>query len=352
MRKVWPIFTVFASAVMLVAFFFFATGVHAAPPAPEKVWEISIGHHVSVQHHLHVRVWEPLAAEILRESKGRIKPTLFPGAALGKPDAELDLCQKGAIDIAMVYPMYTPGRFPLCDVMSLPFAIPSAEAGLKIVQELTKKNLLDPALDDKVISFHGTTSPVEFFLKKKVTKYEDLKGLRLRTPGGLLTSAVSHLGAVPVTVPGAEFQTAFERGVIDGGVVDFGSGPGYRLQEYTKHVIIADLGVSMGGATVNKEKYNSLPPDLRKVIDNAMQNFLKNSAKSYDMADKDSAAVFEKAKIPVYTLPPAEKKRWIMATQPVYRQWLDDMRKKGLPVDKTYGEFKKLVKEYGVELPL
>jgi len=198
----------------------------------------------------------------------------------------------------------------------------------------------------------GTTSPYQFFLKKKVMKYEDLKGLRLRTPGGLQTEALKALGATPLTVPGAECQTAFERGVIDGGVVDFGSGPGYKLQEYTKHVIVANMGVAASGITMNKAKYDSLPQDLQKVIDRAMQNWSIKQAKSYDDADKDSAEVFTKAGASVYELPPAERSRWMKATEPVYSQWLNDMKKKGLPAEKTYGEFKRMTKEYGVELPL
>lgn len=350
MRKAGPIFTVFA-LVMLVAVPFFAAGGEAV--AAEKVWELSIGQHAPVKHHLTIRVWEPLTAEINRESKGRIKASHYPAAALGKPDAELDLCQKGVIDIAMVFPIYTPSRFPLADVMGLPFAVPSAEAGLKVVNALIEKKLLDTeALNDRVVSWFGTTSPYQFFLKKKVMKYEDLKGLRLRSPGGLQTKALEALGAVPMAVPGAEFQTAFERGVIDGGVVDFGSGPGYKLEEYTKHVIVANMGVAMSGITMNKGKYNALPKDLQKVIDNAMQNFLKNQANSYDTADKDSAKVFEKVGASVFYIPAAEKGRWMKATEPVYSNWINDMKKKGLAADKTYAEFKKLVKEYGAELPL
>ncbi len=352
MKKVWPISTVFVSAVMLVAFPLFAAGAQAATPAPEKVWELSIAHHVGVKHHLHINAWEPLAAEITKESKGRLKATVYPAAALGKPDAELDLCQKGAIDIAMIYPIYTPSRFPLSDVVSLPFAIPSSEVGLKVVNKLIEKNLLDSTLTDRVIGWWGTTSPYQFFLKKKVLKYEDLKGLRLRSPGGLMTKSLEALGAVPMAVPGAEFQNAFERGVIDGGVVDFGSGPGYKLEEYSKHVIVANMGVTMNGVTMNKNKYNALPKDLQKVIDNAMQNFLKNNTNSFDMADRDSAKVFEKAGIPVYHFPAAEKARWMKATEPVYSNWLKDTKQKGLPADKTYGEFKRLIKEYGTELPL
>ena len=352
MKRFLIIFTVLSSMPILVTLSFIAAGAQTPSSPPAKVWELSMSNHAPVKHPLHVRAWIPLAEELARESKGRLKPSLFPAAALAKADAALDMCQKGAIDIAMVFPMYTPSRFPLSDIMGLPFAVPSAEAGRRVVGELFGKNLLDQALHDRIMTWIGTTSPYQFFLKKKVMKYEDLKGLRLRTPGGLQTEALKALGATPLTVPGAEFQTAFERGVIDGGVVDFGSGPGYKLQEYTKHVIVANMGVAASAITMNKAKYDSLPKDLQKVIDKAMQNWAIKQAKSYDDADKDSAEVFTKVGASVYTLPPAERSRWMKATEPVYSQWLNDMKKKGLAGDKTYGEFKKLMKEYGVELPL
>jgi hypothetical protein len=62
--------------------------------------------------------------------------------------------------------------------------------------------------------------------------------------------------------------------------------------------------------------------------------------------------VFVKAGIPVHILSVDERTQWMKAAEPVYSNWLKDMKQKGLPADKTYDEFKKLMKTHGVQLPL
>jgi TRAP-type C4-dicarboxylate transport system substrate-binding protein len=167
-----------------------------------------------------------------------------------------------------------------------------------------------------------------------------------------MTKALQNLGATPVTVPGAEFQTAMERGIVDGGVVAAISGAGYNLQEFTKYVFKADLGVSVIGVSINKKLYDSLPEDLKKVVDKGCKNYLVNQTKVYDSYDEEAYESFKKTGAEISTLEPAEKKRWLKVCTPIYSEWITDMEKKGLPGKKLYEEFKKILAGYGVELPI
>ena len=344
----------YISSITAAAFFFLVvasilTGTSAF--GADKVYQLGVAHFAPIKHHLHTRVYLPFVKELETESGGRLKVTLYPAGAMGKPSAMFDSCRKSIVDLAMLFPMYTPGVFLLSDVVSLPFAIPSADIGHKVVSELLEKKLLDKAFYDEIVSWMSTTSPYQFFLKKKVAKLEDLKGLKLRTPGGMQTEGLKSLGATPVTVPGAEFTTAMERGIISGGVVDFSSGPSYKLQDMSKQVVKADMGVAISGIIMNRKTFEGLPQDLQKVIDTACKNLARNTAISYDSADKVAAEVFKKANVEIYQLDPNEKMRWMKACEPTYNQWITNMKSKGHDSEKIYAAFKEIVKKYGIELP-
>jgi len=338
--------------ISLWAMLSFSAAFAQQAPKPDKVWEITIAHHVPIKHHLHPNCYVPLKEELEKKSNGRLKVTIYPAAALGKPEAEYDLCVKGMVDIAMFLPEYTPGIFPLADIPGLPFAMPNAEVGRKVTMKLMEKRLLDKMLSEKIVSWLGTTSAYQVFTsKKKVAKVEDLKGLRLRVPGGILKETMIALGATPATLPGAEFQTGVERGVVEGGIVALSTATGYKLQDVCKYVCIANLGVSVLGIAMNKAKYNSIPADLRKILDKSADDFLVNQAKSFDGEDSKAVEVFKNAGAQILALDPAEKERWVKTCAPIYGKWVKDIEAKGLPGKKLYAEFRSIVKEEGIELP-
>jgi TRAP-type transport system periplasmic protein len=340
---------------LVAAVCYFLSGTPAfAQSESKKTYELTLGHHMGMNTPMHTKAFAPFKEDIEKFSNGRIKLTLFPGGALAKPQDAYSQVTKGVMDFAMFAPVYTPGMFPLCDVMSLPFAIPTAEIGLKVIKELHQKRLLDKELyTGNGITWAGTTSPYQLFLgKKKVTRMEDLKGLKLRIPGGLLGDAMIKLGATPSSVPAGEFTTAIERGVVDGGLVAFGSGLGYKMQDMCKYVVRVDAGVIILALTANKKMYEGLPKDLQNAVDHAADNFLVNQARgAMDDADQEALAIFKKTGPELMELSPAEKERWLKTCEPIYDKWISDLEKKGLPANKLYAEFKKLLDGQGVKLP-
>lgn len=343
----------FFGVVVLAAAVCLTISFTDADAQKDKVWELSYAHHMSMSSPLHTKVYVPFKEDVEKLSGGRMKVTLYPGGALAKPQAEYDLCTKGVMDMSQFLPAYTSGVFPLSEVLNLPFAIPNSETGTKVMKEMFNRRLLDQRYyNDKVIYWLGTTSSYQIFLgKKKVTKLEDMKGLKLRVAGGLQKDLLLLLGSTPVSVPGGEFPTALEHGVVNGGLVSFAGGKGYKLDELSKYVLKADVGVEVIGLIINRKSYDGLPADLQKVLDKAAENFLLNQVKSYDVVDLESVELFKKAGVEVLTLTPAEKERWLKTSAPVYENWVNSQEKAGQPGKKVYGEFKKIMAGYGVTLP-
>lgn len=103
--------------------------------------------------------------------------------------------------------------------------------------------------------------------KKKVTTLEDLKGLKIRVGGYLPTKGIKALGASPVTIAGSELAPAMMAGTIDAVLTSLGYGYSIGLAKVSDYFALTPLSPTWTAVTVmNKKKFDSLPPDLQKVI--------------------------------------------------------------------------------------
>ena len=121
--------------------------------------------------------------------------------------------------------------------------------------------------DVKVLWF-WVHPPGHFHLAKKQVKVmEDLAGLKIRAATPMLTTMVKALGATPVSIPAPDTYTALERGTVDGTIFPWEAISSFKLAEVLRHHVVVGLYVAPLFTFMNQKKYDSLPPDLKKVID-------------------------------------------------------------------------------------
>jgi TRAP-type transport system periplasmic protein len=169
------------------------------------------------------------------------------------------------------------------------------------------------------LHFIGRTSPVtdlqffNLFLNKKVERPEDFKKLRIGT-----TTACRALteawGATPVNLIMNDYYTAMERGTVDG----ISSAPldvwvSQGNQAVTKYVAQPGYLQSSSIVAMNLNTWNKLPPDLQKVINDAMIYSEKECA-ALRVEDKVKALQkLKEAKVDVYNLSP-DVAKWLVDT--------------------------------------
>jgi len=103
--------------------------------------------------------------------------------------------------------------------------------------------------------------------KKKIATLDDLKGLKIRVGGYLPTKGIKALGASPVTIAGSELAPAMMAGTIDAVLTSLGYGYSIGLAKVSDYFALTPLSPTWTAVTVmNKKKFDSLPPDLQKVI--------------------------------------------------------------------------------------
>lgn len=216
---------------------------------------------------------EPWARKIEAESNGRIKVELYPFMQLGGAASEMyDQIAEGIVDGGWVIPGYEPGRFPETEAMELPFLVTkSAEEASRAAWEYSQAHLMDDFADVKVIAIHMHGRGLVYKKGAPISGPGDFAGLKLRGPSRPATLLLEKLGATPIGMPVPQFPESLALGVVDGGVITYEQAPSLKLDELTdSHTDVAgdkSLYNLYFIWAMNKDRYESLPDDLKAVID-------------------------------------------------------------------------------------
>ena len=205
--------------------------------------------------------------ELEKRTQGRIKAIYYYSEALGKAPTYPDLVQSGGTDAATVIFGYSPGRFPLLEIMNLPFVWPDGDVPNKVYYDLYAKGYFGKELAKYKLLYLGTTSPYDIIARNPIRNPSEAKGKRLRSGGGPWSPTIEAWGAVPVTLPAGEAYPALERGILDGVVQGIGPAFNLKLHEIAKFVNLNDIGSYGICLAMNLDYYKKLPADIQKVID-------------------------------------------------------------------------------------
>lgn len=303
-------------------------------------------------------VWKnmhlPWMAKVEKESGGRIKFEAYPAMQLGGSPVQLyDQARDGVVDIVWTLPGSTAGRFPRIEVFELPFMLNNAEATSKAYWEYTQTMAPDEFKDTHVLALH-VHGPGMFHTKKRLIKSpSDLRGLKMRGPTRQITKLLQALGATPVGMPLPQIPDALSKGTIDGCVIPWEVVPAVKVHELTKfHTEFpahsAGLYTTTFVMTMNQAKYDSLPPDLKKVIDNnsglATSAWLGKQQQANDIPGRKPSVARGNT---IHTLSDAEAKAFMDRASQVDDQWVADMSKRGFDGKKLLETARALIAKHG-----
>ncbi|MFZ5587175.1 MAG: TRAP transporter substrate-binding protein [Thermodesulfobacteriota bacterium] len=294
-------------------------------------------------------VWIPMLEELKKRSNGRITYTLYAGAALGSGPEHFDIVKKGLSDMGYFTATWTPGRFPLADALSLATWVDGKDVATKIGNELYAKDqgVQKEFEGVKVLELNGCIQAF-IWTKKPVKTMEDLKGLKIRSPGGHQTNYIKALGAEPVFMPLGEVYMAMETGTIDGIVTCSPLVLAFKLYEVAKHGVVATFGCVTEGVVMNQKSWEKAPADLQKIIEEVAGNPFATTG---GLSQKTYAEMIGEIKgkgVELYELPKAEQDRWFAKFQEETKKWVSGLKEKGLAAQETVDMYNKISQQYGV----
>jgi len=293
-------------------------------------------------------VW---ADNVEKDSGGRIKVERYPSMQLGgKPPELMDQAIDGVADIVWTVVGYTPGRYPGTEVFELPFMMTDARAASRAYWEMFEKHWKDT--DFKNLHILGTWvhGPGNLHTKDPVNTPADMQGMKIRGGSRSVNSLLVKLGATPVGMPVPAVSEGLSKGVIDGTTIPWEVTAALKVPELVhNHTEFsgAALYTLPFVLAMNKDKYESLSDDLKKVIDD-------NSGMEFSVfaggtqADSDGPARQKAVDLGnnIVTLDAAATEEWRTLAQPVYDEWVADMASKGRDGQALIDEARALIAKY------
>ena len=277
----------------------------------------------------------PWAEKIEKETKGRVKVSLYGGEAMAKAPDHYDLVLNGTADIAWIDPNFTPGVFPLSEVFSLPFLFPSAEIASAAMWRMTEKYLADTDFKRVKVLWAWSVGVIDMFSNRPVSKLEDFNGMKLAAMSPVQSKIYKALGAKGVTMIEPDVYTSLERGMIDGRFHNWEGAWVFKNNEVTEYRT-KDVKISTmpNVAIMNRQSFDKLPDDIKQIIDRESGLFFSMyMGKMFDavnahFVDEIIKLDKEKGKPAVIELDTKEKQRLVEATQPVIDEWIESRSKK------------------------
>lgn len=291
---------------------------------PGKVTELSCENVYPSTHPTNILLseWAKLAE---RKSGGALKIKIFPGAQLVPAKEALDALSKGTIHMLVAAASYYSGKEPIGDILTPP--VP----GFKIYEDFLDiwyntdfARIMNDIYRKKMNCFIVGTN---FFLTeqllmgkgKTVRTFDDLKGKKLRSPGGMDHEVIKALGAKPISTIAGEIYTAMQTGVLDGAIFPYYGLETYKLIEVVESItgppLIPTLSIVL---FMNQDTWNSLTPDLQKIImdtqkerDPEIVKFSREYETKYERMARERG-------IPIYTF---SDKDWEKVLQAVNAAW-------------------------------
>jgi TRAP-type C4-dicarboxylate transport system substrate-binding protein len=299
----------------------------------------------------HDKFLVPWARKVEAEAGGRIRVDIFPSMQLGGTPAQLfDQARDGTVDLALVAPNLTPGRFPKIEMFELPF-LPARRAlvSSKALEDFAAASLKDEFREVHPISFSCSDRGV-VHTSQPVRTIEDVKDQKLHVQTRFAGEAMRALGAQPVPMPFGQLPMAITAHVVDGCVDPWHVVPPLRLNDMLKlHTEFSDFSLSSTtfALVMNQGAYDRLPRDLKTVFDNnSGQPVAGMAGAMWDLQAATVADMVVERGDTIITLLPEAVAHWRKATGSVADIWLKEMKEQKVDGNKLLTNVRALLAKY------
>ncbi len=233
------------------------------------------------------------AKYVMEGTNGKYDVRVFPNSQLGKEDAYIAQTRKGIIQMCATGTQ-TSSLHPAMAMLETPMLYDSLDHAHRAMNGETFK-LINKGFSEKSGLTTLNAFPLgfrHFYTKKPVGSINDLKGLRMRVPNiPLYLEFAKQLGQSGQPMPFAEVPSALDQGTIDGGDSPFSDIVALKMYEIAPNITLSGHILVLHSLYINNDFYNKLPPEDRKVFDDAAKRSAEDVWKM--AADTEKKAVEE-----------------------------------------------------------
>ena len=283
--------------------------------------------------------------EVEKRTGGKVVINTFPGGTLLKAKAMMDGVIAGTADIGCLCMAYQPGRFMITNAIALPLGLPNAKVASLTLWDLYKKYNPKGFAKVKVLTMF-TTAPSNIMSKIPIRNLKDIKGVPLRASGGA-AQILKAWGANRVGMPMPETPAALQKGVVKGLFSSLEVMKDFKFAELCKFVTMTETPVYPFAVVMNMDKWNSLPKDVKKVMQDLEVGQSKWTGEYMDNHVKDAMAWSKKEqKVEVISLTKEQKAKWNKLLEPIIAKWIEKGKAKGLTAEAIVNDIKAFAKKH------
>ena len=262
-------------------------------------------------------------AEVLKaKTGGRIEVQVAPSGQLGDDAAMVTALRTGALDISANSQGAVANAVPEYAAFGMPFLFSSAAQAFKVLDGPLGKELGDKSAAKGLVVLGYWDNGIRHMTnsKRPITRVEDLKGLKMRTPPDtVLVDIMQSLGAEAQQIKFAELYVALQQGVVDGQENPLMNIHASKLYEVQKHLALTSHMFQMTPFLMSKRSWDRLSEADRKAVSEAAATATALQRKLSQESDDKLLGELKAKGVQVTTV---DKAAFDKATAAVDEKWL------------------------------
>jgi TRAP-type C4-dicarboxylate transport system substrate-binding protein len=250
------------------------------------------------------------------------------------PRALYDRVRNGIADMAWITHGYTTGRFVLPEIVELPNVDGDGQTMSKALWRIHAKHFAKlgeyKGVEALTVFTHG---PGMIHSRKAITSLKDFEGLKVRTGGGVQSEIAKRLSIVAVSAPATKAHEILSQGVADGVFFSLETITSFKLGDVVKYhySVPGGLYTASFAVVMNKARFDSLSAAHKAALGKVSGEFMAaHMGKTWDDADKVSAAELAKSKNTVGPLPAALATELQAKLADIEQDWIKRAKEAGL----------------------
>lgn len=209
----------------------------------------------------------PWAQRMNAASKGMLHVEVRDGYTVANYGNVYDRVMDDVVQIGWGMQGIIAGRFPLTEVATFPFEADNAEQASVALWRLYKAGAFGDEYKDVKPLVLGTFPMNGVHYAKKPATIENFNGLKVRAASKPQAEWIERLGGAPISMPPEDLYQALQRGTIDATLQGWSTFGPIKLADVTSFHVDVAFGTSTIMLFMSQHKYDSLPADARKAID-------------------------------------------------------------------------------------
>jgi tripartite ATP-independent transporter DctP family solute receptor len=263
------------------------------------------------------------------KSEGRISVEIYPDGQLGNDKESVEAVQMGSLTMTGISSAIVAQFEPSYGIFDLPFLFSDREVAYKMFDDPEIGGMLKQNAEKKGIKclafwdagYRHLTNNV-----RPVKALQDVKGMKIRTmSNGYHVAAWEAWGASPTPIAFTELYTALQQKTVDGQENPYGLIVAQKFYEVIKYCTETGHILTVMPVIMNKDFYDALPDDLKKVVEDAVEETTPFAYETARKEEQEARKVLLDSGVTIDELSAEEKGKFKEAAASVYDKMKKDL---------------------------